>query len=70
MKEGLRLEELGEITSGQPDPEMMLLKKELAEEISHFLAALPKEKQTMFILRYWYAEKTANIEKQIEELLK
>ena len=60
----LVLEELGEITSGQPDPEMMLLKRELAEEISHFLAALPKEKQTMFILRYWYAESIFEIAKR------
>ena len=57
----LVLEELEEITSGQPDPEMMLVKKELAEEINAFLAGLPKEKQTIFILRYWYAESISEI---------
>ena len=55
------LDELGDLVSGSDSPETELMAKELKADIDAFLQSLPPEKRYMFILRYWYAEKTANI---------
>ena len=55
------LDELGDLVSGSDSPEAMLQADELKADINRFLMSLPQEKRYMFILRYWYAEKIANI---------
>ena len=52
----LVLDELAECVSGKDDPEKTWQASQLAEEINAFLSSLPKERQYIFILRYWYGE--------------
>ena len=57
----LVLEELEECVSGREDPEAQWQTKELTAEIDRFIKELPREKRTLFILRYWYAESIPEI---------
>ena len=57
----LVLDELAEIVSGKDDPERLWEAKELHKEIDRFLATLSREKQHMFVRRYWYADPVSSI---------
>lgn len=59
----LVLDELEELVSGNDNPEEMLNRKELIEEINKFLQTLPEEKRYIFISRYWYTESVSDIAK-------
>ncbi len=57
----LALDELKECVSAGDTPEDALIKKQLAESVSRFLAGLPQEKRAVFVLRYWYLYTGAEI---------
>ncbi len=61
----LVLDELEECIPGGEDPEAQLQLKELTAEIARFLSTLSREKRTMFLLRYWYAESIAEIARRL-----
>lgn len=57
----LVLDELDECVSGQSSVEDEYDRKELLEAINEFLDALPREKQVIFVCRYWYADCVGDI---------
>ena len=57
----LVLEELSEVISDGTDPERSVEDKELEAAIGSFVAALPTEEKTVFILRYWHLLPVAEI---------
>lgn len=59
------LDELAECVSGGNEPEKEYDKKELTEAINAYLGTLSKEKCTIFIRRYWYAERIDAIGKRL-----
>ena len=52
----LILDELSELVSGNESVEEKLMEKELLAEINRFLWDLSKDKRSLFLRRYWYAE--------------
>ncbi len=46
------------------DPQLHLEQKELTAALNEFLQTLPKEKRTLFLQRYWYAQSIAQIARQ------
>ena len=59
------ISELGEIVSNTGDPYSELRSKELTSAITDFLKNQTKEKQRMFMARYWYYEETAEIARKM-----
>lgn len=51
----LLLDELADCVTGAESPETELLRKELTAALNGFLRALPEQDQTIFLLRYYYA---------------
>ena len=49
----LVLEELAEVVSGGETPEDVLCREELTKAINDFLAALPRQKRSLFVCRYF-----------------
>lgn len=58
------LDELAECVSGADSAEEELDRQELRTAINDFLAALPREKRNIFLLRYWYVCPVAEIAKK------
>ena len=50
------LEELSQLVSGADDVQQALDEKELKDAINGFLKALPPQKRSIFICRYWYTD--------------
>lgn len=61
----LVLDELAECLSGGETVEKTLEDKELGRALGDFVAALPRDKQRIFIMRYWQAERVENIAKRV-----
>lgn len=57
----LALEELGECVGGGAEIEDELERRELAEAVRRFLAALPETERSVFLSRYWYCESGRDI---------
>lgn len=57
------LEELCECVSGKEDVESEMEYRQLVQTVNDFLAELPQEKRNIFIRRYWYSERVADIAK-------
>lgn len=58
------LDELAECVSGTDSVEDEVGRRELIRAINDFLATLPKEKCSIFLLRYWYVQPIAEIAKK------
>ena len=61
--ETIPLQELEELLPGDGDPAARLEQKELTAALNEFLAGLPREKQAIFLRRYFYLQSTAEIAK-------
>ena len=61
----MALDELAECVSGNDCTEGQWEAKELIQEIDRFLLALPEDKRSMFVLRYWYVESINRIAGQL-----
>lgn len=57
----LALEELDGCVSGGESPEEALQRKEIAQSINDFLAALPQKERQVFLCRYWYLDSISQI---------
>ena len=57
----LALEELEDCASQDPGPEALLERKQLARAINRFLDSLPETERRIFLCRYWYLDKIADI---------
>ena len=55
------LDELAECVSGREDVERAFDARELAAAIDGFLETLPREKRTLFLRRYFYAESVSGL---------
>ena len=53
--------ELSECVAGPDRAEDRLEARELAAAVSAFLRALPKEKRTLFLRRYWYCDSVSEL---------
>lgn len=60
------VEELEDIASSTDDPENRLLKQLEERQIEHFLDSLEKKERQIFVRRYWFCEKSAEIAKRYE----
>ena len=60
----LILDELSEIISDNESVEDHILQLEMIKEINSFIYNLSKEKQYMFIRRYWYSDSIIEIATQ------
>lgn len=58
------LDELAEVVSGGSTPYQELDKKEFLGAVNSFLEKLPQEKRIMFVRRYWYSDRVADIAKR------
>ena len=57
-------EELAECVSGRETVEQIMDARELTQALNDFLAAQSPKNRTLFVRRYWYAERVADIAKQ------
>lgn len=57
----LLLDELAECVTGAESPETELMRKELTASLNRFLRSLPKKDQTVFLLRYYYANSQGEV---------
>ena len=57
----LALEELGECVTDGQTPETVCARKETARFINGFLQTLPETERRVFLCRYWYLERSAEI---------
>jgi RNA polymerase sigma-70 factor (ECF subfamily) len=55
------LDELAECVSGKENVEQEFDRQELARAIDEFLGALPQDKRSIFLCRYWYTDSIADI---------
>ena len=61
------LSELDEIVPSTSSVEQAIEENELTGALNHFLATLPKQKQIMFMQRYWYLMSIREIAEQADE---
>ena len=59
------LDELGDCISASPSAEEDYLTAKVAEVLNEYLRSLPRRKELIFICRYYYADKIANIAKML-----
>jgi RNA polymerase sigma-70 factor (ECF subfamily) len=55
------LDELADCVSGADDTEQEFNRQELAKAIDAFLRALPPNKRSIFVCRYWYTDSISEI---------
>lgn len=60
----LALEELGDCVSGESSPETVVMDRELARCVNHFLESLPETERKVFVCRYWYLDPIEGIGKR------
>ena len=57
----LVLDELAECVSGSDDVEGVIEQRELIAAVNAFLRQLPDKKRNIFLCRYWYSDRVADI---------